>query len=50
MNILKIKASYGANGNSRLGSQEALGLYSYGKLFLCREIGGVMSGVSQTDV
>ena len=33
MNILKIKASYVANGNSRLGSQEALGLYSYGESY-----------------
>ena len=45
MNILKIKASYGANGNSRLGSQEALGLYSYGESYsYAGEIGGVMSG------
>lgn len=29
VNILKIKASYGADGNSRLGSQTALGLYTY---------------------
>ena len=45
MNILKIKASYGANGNSRLGSREALGLYSYGESYsYAGEIGGVMSG------
>ena len=30
INILKLKASYGTNGNSRLGSQEALGVYTYG--------------------
>lgn len=30
MNVLKLKASYGANGNSRIGSQESLGTYSYG--------------------
>ena len=30
MKVLKLKASYGANGNSRIGSQEALGTYSYG--------------------
>uniref|UniRef100_UPI003216761A SusC/RagA family TonB-linked outer membrane protein n=1 Tax=uncultured Draconibacterium sp. TaxID=1573823 RepID=UPI003216761A len=29
INILKFKASFGSNGNSRLGSQEALGSYSY---------------------
>ena len=45
MNILKIKASYGANGNSRLGSQSALGLYSYGESYsYAGEIGGTMSG------
>lgn len=29
INVLKFKFSYGSNGNSRLGSLEALGLYSY---------------------
>ena len=29
VNILKLKGSFGSNGNSRLGSQEAQGLYSY---------------------
>ena len=29
INVLKIKGSFGSNGNSRLGSQEAKGLYSY---------------------
>lgn len=29
INILKVKASFGSNGNSRLGSQEAQGAYSY---------------------
>ncbi|MEL7588074.1 MAG: SusC/RagA family TonB-linked outer membrane protein [Prolixibacteraceae bacterium] len=29
INILKLKASFGSNGNSRLGSQEAQGAYSY---------------------
>ena len=43
--ILKLKASYGANGNSRLGSQEALGLYAYGDSYAYNgEIGGVQSG------
>ena len=43
--VLKLKASYGANGNSRLGSQEALGLYSYGDSYAYNgEIGGVQSG------
>lgn len=29
INILKFKLSYGTNGNSRIGTLEALGLYSY---------------------
>ncbi|HKL92391.1 MAG TPA: SusC/RagA family TonB-linked outer membrane protein [Bacteroidales bacterium] len=29
INVMKFKLSYGTNGNSRLGSLEALGLYSY---------------------
>ena len=28
--VLKLKVSYGTNGNSRLGTQEAQGVYSYG--------------------
>ena len=43
--VLKRKASYGANGNSRLGSQEALGLYSYGESYAYNgEMGGTQSG------
>ena len=43
--VLKLKASYGANGNSRLGSQEALGLYSYGESYAYNgEMGGTQSG------
>ena len=43
--VLKLKASYGANGNSRLGSQEALGLYAYGDSYAYNgEIGGTQSG------
>ena len=43
--VLKLKASYGANGNSRLGSQEALGLYAYGESYSYNgEVGGVQSG------
>ncbi|WP_314311972.1 SusC/RagA family TonB-linked outer membrane protein [Hoylesella saccharolytica] len=30
MNVLKLKGSYGANGNSRIGAQESLGTYQYG--------------------
>lgn len=45
MNVLKLKASYGANGNSRLGSREARGLYSYGDSYSYNgEVGGVQSG------
>jgi TonB-linked SusC/RagA family outer membrane protein len=29
INIFKLKATYGTTGNSRIGTQEALGLYSY---------------------
>ncbi len=29
INVLKIKASFGSNGNSRLGEQQSQGLYSY---------------------
>ena len=45
IDILKLKFSYGMNGNSRLGSQEALGLYSYGSSYMyAGQMGGVMSG------
>ena len=45
INILKLKTSYGANGNSRLGSREAKGLYSYGDNYSYNgESGGVQSG------
>lgn len=30
INILKIKGSYGSNGNSRMGDQEAMGVYAFG--------------------
>jgi len=43
--VLKLKASYGANGNSRLGSLEAQGLYAYGDSYAYNgEVGGVQSG------
>lgn len=45
ISVLKLKASYGANGNSRLGSQEALGLYAYGESYAYNgEMGGTQSG------
>lgn len=45
INVLKLKASYGTNGNSRLGSREAQGLYSYGSSYAYNgEIGGAQSG------
>ena len=45
INVLKLKLSYGSNGNSRIGSQEALGLYSYGESHnYMGELGGSMSG------
>ncbi|WP_286832805.1 MULTISPECIES: SusC/RagA family TonB-linked outer membrane protein [unclassified Proteiniphilum] len=45
INVLKVKLSYGSNGNSRIGSQEALGLYSYGESHnYMGELGGSMSG------
>lgn len=45
INVLKLKTSYGANGNSRLGSREAKGLYSYGNSYSYNgENGGVQSG------
>lgn len=49
INVLKLKASYGANGNSRIGSREAQGLYSYGDSYsYAGQMGGVMSGVPNT--
>ncbi|HBX46747.1 SusC/RagA family TonB-linked outer membrane protein [Limibacterium fermenti] len=45
INILKLKASFGSNGNSRIGSQEALGIYSYSESDnYMNELGGTMSG------
>ncbi len=45
VNVLKLKASFGSNGNSRIGSQEALGLYSYSESDnYSGELGGTMSG------
>ena len=45
VNILKLKASFGSNGNSRIGSQEALGIYSYSdRDNYSGELGGSMSG------
>lgn len=45
IDVLKFKLTYGSNGNSRIGSQEALGLYSYGENYnYMGELGGVMSG------
>jgi len=45
VDVLKLKCSYGVNGNSRLGSQEALGLYSYGASYsYAGQMGGVQSG------
>lgn len=44
VNVLKLKASYGTNGNSRLGSQEAQGTYSYNESDRYgNEPGGAMS-------
>ena len=42
LNVLKLKASYGANGNSRIGSQESLGTYSYSE---SNAYNGTMGGV-----
>lgn len=43
--VFKLKFSYGVNGNSRLGSQQALGLYSFGDSYSYDGInGGVQSG------
>lgn len=49
MDVCKLSASYGVDGNSRLGSQQALGLYSYGSSYSYGgEIGGVQSGVANS--
>ena len=45
LTVLKLRATYGTNGNSRLGSQQALGLYAYGDSYSYNgEIGGQQSG------
>ncbi len=45
INVLKFKASFGSNGNSRIGSQEALGIYSYSSSDnYMGQPGGTMSG------
>jgi len=45
IDVLKIKGSFGSNGNSRIGSQEALGIYSYSESDnYGGELGGSMSG------
>jgi len=45
LNVLKLRATYGSAGNSRLGSQQALGLYSYGESYAYNgETGGQQSG------
>ena len=33
LNRLKLKGSYGSNGNSRIGDQEAMGVYTFGDSF-----------------
>jgi TonB-linked SusC/RagA family outer membrane protein len=44
INLLKLKASFGTNGNSRIGSEESLGLYSYNESDnYAGESGGSMS-------
>lgn len=51
MDVLKLSASYGVDGNSRLGSQQALGLYSYGNSYAYGgEVGGVQSGVANSKL
>lgn len=51
MDVFKITASYGVDGNSRLGSQQALGLYSYGSSYSYGgEIGGIQSGVANSKL
>ncbi len=43
-NFLKIKASYGANGNSRIGTLEAMGIYKYSSRYnYINQSGGVMA-------
>jgi TonB-linked SusC/RagA family outer membrane protein len=45
VNVLKLRATYGKAGNSRLGSQQAQGLYSYGESYAYNgETGGQQSG------
>lgn len=44
INHLSIKGSYGSNGNSRLGANEASGIYSIGESYnYAGELGGAMS-------
>lgn len=51
MDVFKLTASYGVDGNSRLGSQQALGLYSYGSSYSYGgEIGGIQSGVANSKL
>lgn len=51
MDVFKLSASYGVDGNSRLGSQQALGLYSYGNSYSYGgEVGGVQSGVANSKL
>ena len=51
MDVCKLSASYGVDGNSRLGSQQALGLYSYGNSYAYGgEVGGVQSGVANSKL
>lgn len=46
VNILKLKASYGSNGNSRLGVQQSYGLYSYGESYnYMNKPGGALSAI-----
>lgn len=46
VNVLKLKASYGANGNSRLGSQESQGTYVYSSSYSYNgELGGVLGTI-----
>ncbi len=51
VDICKLKYSYGLNGNSRLGSNEALGLYSYGESYMyAGQMGGVQSGTPNSKL
>lgn len=51
LDVFKLSASYGVDGNSRLGSQQALGLYSYGSSYAYGgEVGGVQSGVANSKL